>query len=58
MTEKSITGDPLCVVLNTLLAALRDAKDREDAAEIKFVFDSASIVTGYTDADDDENRDY
>lgn len=56
VTEKSITGDPLCVVLNTLLAALRDAKDRKDAAEIKFVFDSASIVTGYTDADDDEKQ--
>lgn len=57
-TESSITGDPLRIFLLTLLAALRDAKkqDRDDLAEVKFTFDSARIVTGYTDVDDAEKQ--
>lgn len=58
VTETSITGDPLEVVLKTALSAYKIARDsgKKDLVSISFEFTAASIVTGYTDADDDEKR--
>ena len=58
ISDKSITGDPLTVMLSTALIALQDAKrnDKTEIAKICFHFKEASIVTGYTDVDDIEKK--
>ena len=56
--EKTIAGEPINVVLRTTLYALKYAKNNElnDVASIHFDFINASIVTGYTDIDDEEKK--
>lgn len=56
ISEKNISGEPLEIVLRTLLSALRIVKDknRSDATGIQYDFSSATIVTGYTDTDDED----
>ena len=56
VTETSITGEPLDVILRTALYALKEAhnKNRDDLAEIHFDFSGAVVVTGYTDIDDED----
>lgn len=58
VTETSIAGDPLSVMLSTALNALQEAKknDKIEVSEIRFRFKDASIVTGFTDADDEEKK--
>lgn len=55
-TDISITGEPLTVVMRAALYALKKAKEaeRSDLHIISFSFASASIVTGYTDVDDED----
>ena len=54
--EKTISGEPINVVLRTTLNVLKNAKNNEldDVDSVHFDFSSASIVTGYTDIDDEE----
>lgn len=58
ISDKSVTGDPLTVMLSAALFALQDAKrnDKTEIAKICFHFKEASIVTGYTDVDDIEKK--
>ncbi len=58
VSETSIAGDPLEVILRTALSALKYARDesRADLAVIRFSFTSGTIVSGYTDIDDEEKR--
>ena len=59
VSEKSITGEPIEIVLRTALYALKKAKDsqRNDLFGIHFDFTNALIVLpGYTDIDDAEKR--
>ncbi len=56
VTETSIAGDPLDVILRTAIYALKEAqsKHRDDLASVHFDFSGAVIVTGYTDTDDED----
>ena len=59
VSEKSITGEPIEIVLRTALYALKRARDsqRNDLCSIHFDFNNALIVLpGYTDIDDAEKR--
>lgn len=58
VTETSIAGNPLMVMLSTALNALQEARrnDITEASEICFRFKDASIVTGFTDTDDEEKK--
>lgn len=55
-TEINITGEPLTVIMRSALYALKRAKEAEksDLHSISLSFASASIVTGYTDVDDED----
>ncbi len=55
-TEINVSGEPLNVIMRSALYALKKAKDavRTDLSSISFSFSSASIVTGYTDVDDED----
>ena len=58
ISETSVTGDPLTVMLSTALSALQEAKknNKVEISKIQFHFKDASIVTGYTDIDDPEKK--
>ena len=56
ITEISISGEPLTVIMRSVLYALKKAKEanRSDLHSISFSFVSANIITGYTDTDDED----
>lgn len=56
--EYSVTGDPLKAFLSAFLRIVQDGKylDVSGLAEIRFEFVQAEVVTGYTDADDQEKQ--
>lgn len=58
VTETSIAGEPLRVMLFTILNALQEAKrnKKTEISEVHFRFKDASIVTGFTDTDDEEKK--
>ena len=57
-TDTIVVGEPLYVMLSTALTMLQEVKKngKEEVSEICFCFKDASIVTGYTDADDLEKK--
>lgn len=54
----SLSGEPIDIVLRTTLSLIKKARDnnRRELNELLFEFSSADIVTGYTDADDEEKH--
>lgn len=58
VTETSIAGNPLSVILSTALNALQEAKknNKTEISEICFRFKDASIITGFTDTDDEDKK--
>lgn len=56
VTESSVTGDPLQAFLSAFLDILQNGKnlDVSNLAEVRFEFVQAEVVTGYTDADNQE----
>lgn len=56
-TEKSISGEPLEVVLRSILKVLKSSKAEkleQEIAEIRFSFKGAEINTGFANNDDEE----
>lgn len=58
ISEISVSGRPIEVIMNTALNALIFAKkqDISNVSEIRFCFTEANIVTGFTDNDDSKKR--
>lgn len=56
--ENSVTGDPLRAFLSAFFRIIQAGKnlDVSELAEIRFEFIQAEVVTGYTDADDQEKQ--
>lgn len=57
-SETQVYGKPLEMMLNVLLTTLKTIREeeKEEASEIRYRFFSASIVTGYTDVNDNEKQ--
>ena len=55
-TEISITGEPLIVIMRSVLYTLKKAREASlsELHSISFSFTSANIITGYTDVDDED----
>lgn len=56
--EHSVTGDPLKAFLSAFLHIVQEGKgfNISELTEVRFEFDHAEVVTGYTDADDQEKQ--
>lgn len=56
--DYSVTGDPLKAFLSAAFHIMQEGKGFgvSELAEVRFEFDHAEVVTGYTDADDREKQ--